>query len=135
MRTATIVISIFSILDMIFTAAFGGWVSYWGRQIIGDPAKWVSFHMTQAVGTVVITMVALGLVILRKKNIPVFIMAFLAALGMVFTWLSGLLTFHQPGLIAVLARVFHFHGAQAISTVLFGIVTLSLAIAAETQKE
>jgi len=126
MKITVIILSVLSILDLIVAIVFGAGIhSYRNVAVYGTYL--LEIHITQGIGAAIITTMTLVSILLWKETNEKTIMvvaSLLCMIGMAFSLLSGWFIYKHDGMIATLARFYHFHGIQVISTTILTFIIL-----------
>jgi hypothetical protein len=133
---ASIIMSAISILNFLFAIFFGAWIHSNGNVIV-DGTNLLEVHFGQGIGTMIITLITLGLIAFRKwqnKRVIMIIASILCMIGVALTWVSGWFLYNYDGLVATFARLIHAHEFQAVSTAILTIILLVIVIIRETGK-
>ena len=133
MKTLIIIMSVFSILGLLFATFFGAWIKS-NEGIVVDGTNLLEVHIVQGIGAVIITLATFGLIIFGtagKKKIIMIIASFLCINGLALSCLSGWFVNEYHGLLATFARSVSAHRGQAITTAILTMIFLVFVILQE----
>lgn len=131
------IMSVLSILDLLVAITLGAWIGIHGNDFF-DGTSLLEVHIIQGIAAGIITSITLLIVLIWKetnKKIIMIVASLLLMIGLVFSSVSGWFIYQYDGVLAAIARSFHFHGIQVVSTAIMTIVFLSIAVFSGRNKQ